>query len=232
MLNLKEEHWVYRPGPAELRDMLAFVWRYRTHPDALEPFLDALKERHPNVPEVNVANVRSMMMALRKSYLDKTASYRLDMYLTAGMGAIDLVLLPVLLPIGVQDRLLYIAVTCLAVSLVLVAASLLVSFVKRDLHIDVYGYGKAHAVIISSALLSGTTALTATFLNVDRGIGIVFLVLVVLAYVGCIAYALLARTLLIFIHGLTTSSESAQPVSREQDDIESSGASRGDIRSK
>lgn len=192
MQNLKEEPYNFRPSLPEIRDLISFLIRFRSHPEALDPFLAEFKIKHPDVPETNVSNVRGLMTAMRQTSLDYAASYRVDIYLTAGMGAVDLVLLPIVLPMGVHDWPLFIAAMSLAISLVLVATALFVSFVKRDLRID--SYGKVHGNIIFFSLVFGTTALTATFWHAASIIGIVFLVLILLAYFGCLMYWLFIQS--------------------------------------
>jgi hypothetical protein len=98
---------------------------------------------------------------------------------------------------GVPDRPLFIALLSLAISLVLVCCSLFVVFVKNSLKINIYG--KVHSLLIFLSLVSGATALTATFWHSSSLIGAIFLILAILAYLGCLAYLLLARTAVAYV---------------------------------
>jgi hypothetical protein len=189
MRNLKEESFEFRQDLKRTIQILRFFWRYRSHPEALEPFLASLKAL--GVPETNVSDARKIAIAWRKAYLDQEATYRVNRYLTAGIGVADLVLLPVILPMGVPDRPLFIAVLSLAISLVLVSSSLFVSFVKRE--VGITSYGKMHSTLIFLSLLSGVSALTATFWHISSLVGALFLVLAVLAYIMCVGYVALVR---------------------------------------
>jgi hypothetical protein len=91
------------------------------------------------VPEPNINNVRNAMILWRETYLDTASAYRIDSYLLTGMGAVDLILLTILVPLGVSDDRLFWAFIALIVSLVLAGAALFINFVKRDLGITAYG---------------------------------------------------------------------------------------------
>ena len=189
MRNLKDESVEFRQDLKRTAQILRFFWRYRAHPEALEPFLASL--RALGVPETNVANGRKIATDWREAYLDQEATYRVNCYLTAGIGAADLLLLPVILPMGVPDRPLFIAVLSLAISLVLVSSALFIGYVKRD--VGITSYGRAHSTLTFLSLLTGVTALTATFWHISSPVGALFLVLAVLAYIMCVGYVALVR---------------------------------------
>jgi hypothetical protein len=189
MQDLKEESVKARITLKFLWEYLRFVRRYPKHPEALEPYLNSLRTR--GAPEANVATLRPLLILGRETVNDRAAQFRMDRYLAAGMGAVDLVLLPVVLPIGVPDHPLFLATVFLAVSLVFVAVSFFVSFIKRD--VGLTGYGKVHGTVIFLAQASGVAALTGTFWHSSPFVGILFLALVVPAYLLCVSYAVLAK---------------------------------------
>jgi len=191
---------------------LRFLLHYRSHPEALEPFIASLKET--GAPEKNLSNVKVMLVAWRKIYLDRNkATYRIDRYLVGGIGATDLVLLSVVLPMGTPDPLLFIALLSLAVSLSLVSCSLLVSFVKDDLGIT--SYGKVHGNLIFLSLITGVAAMAAVFWHVSPPVGIVFLCLVVPLYLACASYFALARIVMGFLEMLKAASNPDNPETQQ-----------------
>jgi hypothetical protein len=189
MQNRTQQPPKVRRDSSQFFQTMGFLWRFRSHPETLEPFLDSL--RAGRMSETNVATVRALFIAWRQAYRDTETVSRIDRYLAAGMGAVDLVLLPVVLPMGVSDRPLFLAVLSLAISLVLVAVSLFVNFVKQQ--VGITGYGKVHGTMASLALYSGGAALTATLWHLSRFIGILFLVLAVTAYLACSLYFVAAK---------------------------------------
>jgi hypothetical protein len=209
-------------------ETMRFLWRFRAHPEALEPFLDSLRAR--GAPEVNVVALRSVFIAWRETYHGRESMYRIDRYLAAGMGAIDVVLLPVLLVLGVPDRPLFIALLSLAISLVLTGVALFITFVKRD--VGIASYGKVHGTVISLGLLSGTAALTATFWHLSSLVGTLFLVLAVGAYLACAVYLVAVKMAVGYINlqaafnepaaDASTSNESGEP-HRSQAPVEERG---------
>jgi hypothetical protein len=196
MQTLTETPFEYRVTLGRAARIFRFLWRYlRKEPEVLEPFLASLAEE--GVPESNLSNARAMCIALRKVYHDEETAYRLDRYLVTGIAAVDLLLIPVIIPMGVPDQALFIALLSLAISLVLVSCSLFVVFVKADLKIN--SYGKVHSWLIFLSLLSGVTALTATIWHSSSLIGAVFLILAVLGYLACLSYVTLVRTAVAFL---------------------------------
>src|SRR5258708_36905460 len=99
MRNLKGESFEFRQDLKRTAQILRFFWRYRSHPEALEPFLASL--RALGVPETNVANGRKIATDWRETYLSQEAKYRVNRDLTARTGAADLILLALILPMGV-----------------------------------------------------------------------------------------------------------------------------------
>lgn len=166
------------------------VLQYRTHPEVLDPMLVEMEKTGIPEPARNV--MRTSLVAMKRATDDKGAAYRLDMYLVAGMGAVDLILLQTLLPLGARDQALFFATLCLAVSLVFVSWSLFIAFVKRDQGIK--AYGKIHSSVVTLALLSGLSALAATFWHASTLIGVVFSVLAAIVFILCAGYTFLART--------------------------------------
>lgn len=175
----------YRSHPKDVVKLFRFLLRYRKRPEALEPFLDELKTQ--GVPEMNLANVRKVLLGWRGAYLESTAAgYRADRYLTAGMGAVDLVLLAVILQIGAPDHSLFIATVMLSISLVFVGVSLFISFARQEARLSTES--SWHSNLMAVAHASGVAALTAAFWHIAASIGVLFLVLAVIAYVGCLVY--------------------------------------------
>jgi len=185
----------FKPGVKDIIEIMRFLWRYRKHPEALEPFLDSFRAR--GVPYPNIHNVRNAMTLWRETYLDTASAYRIDNYLLTGMGAVDLILLTILVPLGVSDGRLFWAFIALVVSLVLAGAALFINFVKRDLSITTYG--KIHGGVISIALISGALAMAGMLWYIDIRIATLFLSLVLIVWIIwiiCIGYYVAMRLLL------------------------------------
>jgi len=128
---------------------------------------------------------------------DHSAIYRADRYLVAGIGAVDLVLLPTILPLGIMDGSLFIALLSLAVSLVLVGWSLFMSYIKDDLGIVTYGW--IHSTVTFLAQLLGITAVAATLSHFSIVIAWIFLGLAILATFTSFVYWWFARTAIEFV---------------------------------
>lgn len=162
-----------------------FPSRYPAHPEELEPFLSWLKEETGASDEI-MSTMRNLYVSSRRVKSDNTATYRVDRYMLAGMGAVDLVLIPVLIPMGVPDRSLSVALLSLCCSLVLVATSLFVGFVKSDAGIT--SYGTFHSTLILLSLVSGGTAIIATVWHISVVIGALFLILTNVGLITCAVY--------------------------------------------
>src|SRR5262245_18183938 len=105
MQTLTETPFEYRLTLKRAVRIFRFLWRYlRKDPEALEPFLASLAQE--GVPDSNVASARAMCTAVRKVYHDDETAYRVDRYLVTGIAAIDLLLIPVIFPVGVPDQAL------------------------------------------------------------------------------------------------------------------------------
>jgi hypothetical protein len=189
MQPVKEESFKLPIRPALLLEELDFVRRYFKDAEALEPFLASLRAR--GVPETNLANVRMLLISLRETKNDRTAIYRVDFYTLAGIGALDLVLLTVVLPMGASGLALFLATLFLAISLVFVAMSLCISFAKQEMGLT--SYGKVHSNILAVAEASGLAALTAAFWHSSTPVGILVLVLSVVAFLLFTFYYLLLK---------------------------------------
>jgi hypothetical protein len=169
-----------------LSTIIRFLWRFRSDPNVLEPFLAWVKGTRGKSEE-NVSALRSALLAWRKVMLDReAAAYRVDRYLILGMGAVDLVLVPVIFPLGVPDRSLFIALLSLVISLVLVSTSLVVTFVQQDAGIT--SFGKIYSTLVSFALGFGATAIIATVWHSSIFIGVVFLILALAAFMAFVVY--------------------------------------------
>ncbi len=190
-----------------LLEILGFLWHYRKHPEALEPFLDTFRAR--GVPEPNIHNVRNAMILWRETYLDTASTYRIDSYLLTGIGAIDLILLTILVPLGVSDERLFWAFVALIVSLVLAGAALFINFAKRDLGISTYG--KIHGAVISMVLISGALAMAGMLWYIDVRIAALFLSLVLIVWIICIGYYVTMRLLLAMTRILEATNAQAEP---------------------
>jgi hypothetical protein len=195
MQNLQEVPFKYRLTPKRIARIFRFLWRYRKQPEALEPFLASAEAE--GVPEPNLSNVRSAAAAWREVYLDHETIYRVDRYLVVGVLAIDVVLIPVILPMGVPDRALFVALLSLVISLVFAAWSLVTVFIKSSLGIK--GYGHVHGGLIFVALVSGMSALAATIWHSSVPIAVVLIILAPLAYFASLSYMTLGRLAIAFL---------------------------------
>lgn len=176
-----------------------FARRLQSHPDELEAFLAAVQDVH-GASDADMETIGHTLRILLKLSKESGTTYALDIYLTAGMGAVDLVLLAILVPLGASDQPLFVATLALAISLVFVSWSLVTSFVKR--HLGVAAYEIGHSNLISLALASGIAALTATFWHVSAVIGATILLLAIVALTGCAIYIIRLQGALISIKEL------------------------------
>lgn len=197
------------PAQQRFREVVRLAKRFRSHPEALERFLEVVQEDQATSAE-DIAMIRNALLFVRK--LDQTdyATYAMDRYLVGGVGAVDIVLLAVVIPLGMKDQATTIALFALAISLVLVGVSLFVGFIKQELKVITYGW--IHGAFIASALISGFTALTATFWHISPQLGAFFGVLAFIAFAGCTLYSLLLRGLAIYKEEFETQSpETPEP---------------------
>ncbi len=149
------------------------------------------------VPPQDIPIVHNAFIAMRDAGQDKRDYSVVDRYLVGGMGAVDLILLHVLLSAGTLDTPLHVAIFLLMLSLPLTALSLFFSFVKQQYQIPTYG--KIHSILSLLSLLTGTISLIAAFWHVSRVDGIVFLCLAVVMYLWAASYLVLLQSVLRFI---------------------------------
>src|SRR5258708_28148061 len=102
MRNLKDESFEFRQDLRRTAQILRFFWRYRSHPEALEPFLASL--RALGAPETNIANGRKIATDWRETYLDQEATYRVNLSFSSGLWAAGPFLLRVILALGAAAR--------------------------------------------------------------------------------------------------------------------------------
>lgn len=174
-----------------LKRLPSFFKSYRRHPqEAIDALTDSFEKI--GIPEKNTRNVKLLLTSLHATYMDRAFIYSIDRYLISGMGAVDLVLLTVVLPMGASDLFLFLTLLFLAISLPLVGASLLVSFIKSEL--EVSSYGKVHSNLIFFSLLTGFASMSTAFLHVSIWIGIIFICLATPLFFACAFYIALLRT--------------------------------------
>ncbi len=143
-------------------------------------------------PEPLRLGVGEIIAAMRKSRRDDEAYHRVDRYLVGGVGAIDLILLSVILSMGTPDAPLSIALFFLIFSLILAGGSLFFSFLKQGYGITTYG--KIHRKLSSFALYTGISAMTAQIWHVSPLGGIVFFCLAVAMFVICVGFFIIVAT--------------------------------------
>lgn len=120
-----------RFGPRDYYHHLLVITQYRKRPEPLEPYLASLNDQ--GLSDKQIAALGSVIVARWRVTRDTATSYRLDTYGLTGTGAIGIILLPLLLPLGIPDMSLFVALFALSVSLVLVGASPVIGFVKKEL---------------------------------------------------------------------------------------------------
>jgi cation transport ATPase len=164
--------------------------QFRSNPEALDRFLKVVQVDQDTSPE-DIAVIRSALVMLRRIDQTNNATYAMDRYLVGGMGAIDVVLLAVAVPFGMRDEATTIALFALAISLVLVGASLFIAFIKQELKLT--DYGRIHSLLMAGAPVSGFIALTATFWHISSLLGIFFGACTIIVFAVCTAYAYYLR---------------------------------------
>lgn len=189
MENQRKEPIPYRPTLKDVRRALRFMFRFQKHPEELEPFLAGEKSR--GLPDDKVNLLRDIFVVSNEARVDPQTAWHLDQFLLTGMGAVDLILLSVVLPMGTPDRPLFVATLALAMSIVFTAVSLFVAFVKRNEQITVYGW--IHSGLVFLSLLTGAGALVGVFWHASTPVGIVLAITTATAYIGCAFYFLLVR---------------------------------------
>ena len=167
----------------------------RNDPKAFEQVVEKLAQES-DVPPNDIPILHNTFIAVREVAQAKQPSF-VGLYLVGGMGAVDLILLQVLLSVGPSDTLLSVALFLLVLSLPLTAMSLFFSFLKQQYNIATYG--KVHSFLISSALATGIGALDGAIWHISFVDGIVFLVLAAVMYLWADLYLILIQTGMRFI---------------------------------
>jgi hypothetical protein len=156
--------------------------RGRHDPHTVEQVVEDLAQES-GIPPTDIPVMRNAFTALLDVAREKKPSF-VDLYLVGGMGAVELILLQLLLSAGIAGTLdtpLSVALILLICSLPLTAMSLFFSFLKQKYNIPTYG--KIHSYFSFFALVTGTLSLDGAFWHISRLDGIVFLCLAVVMYV-------------------------------------------------
>ena len=169
--------------------------RARNDPKAFEQVVEKLSQES-GVPPNDIPIVHNTFIAVREVAQAKQPSF-VGLYLVGGIGAVDLILLPVLLSVGTSDTLLSVALFLLVLSLPLTAMSLFFSFLKQKYNIATYG--KVHSFLTSSALATGIGSLDGAIWHISPVDGIVFLCLAAVMYLWAHLYLVLIQTGMRFI---------------------------------
>ncbi len=168
--------------------------RARHDPQAVEQVVENLAQES-SIPPEDIPVLHSAFTALLDVAREKKTSF-VDLYLVGGMGAVDLILLQVLLSAGTYDTPFSVALFLLICSLPLTAMSLFFSFLKQKYNIPTYG--KIHSYLSLFALVTGTLSLDGAIWHISRVDGIVFLCLAVVMYLWAGFYLTLIQAALRF----------------------------------
>ena len=168
--------------------------RARRDPTAFKQVVENLAQES-SVPPKDIPVVHNALTAVREAAQAKQSAF-VDLYLVGGMGAIDLILLPILLSAGTSDTTLSAALFLLVLSLPLTAMSLFFKFLKQKYNITTYGW--IHSSLSFLALATGVGALDGAIWHVSRVAAIVFLCLATVMYVWAGFYLLLIQSALRF----------------------------------
>jgi len=167
----------------------------RNDPKAFEQTIEQLTQES-GIPPTDLPTVHNVFIALRDAGREKQTS-SVDLFLVGGIGAVDLILLQVLLSAGTSDTPLSVALFLLVLSLSLTAMSLFFSFLKQKYNIPTYG--RVHSRLSFFALVTGTFSLDGAIWHASRVDGIVFLCLAVAMYLWAAGYLFLIQASLHFI---------------------------------
>lgn len=175
-----------------IRQAVKFGTRFKRHPEELDALIDSIKNEQ-DVSESSIGVIRDSLIAMREEWIDIESGhmYAYDRYMLSGIGALDLILLPVIVPMGVSDTPLFLALLFLVISIVFVVTSLFFGFVKSQAGIT--RYGVIHGTIVFLALLTGAGAMAGMLLHVSVPIAIVFMAVAFIAFIVCTIYVLLVR---------------------------------------
>ena len=77
-----------------------FARRFRKDPEAVQGVLALAKEK--GAKDEDLAAIVRVLTAMRNATLDTETTYHIDQYLLTGVGALDLVMIPTILPLGVS----------------------------------------------------------------------------------------------------------------------------------
>jgi hypothetical protein len=168
--------------------------RARRDPTAFTQVVENLAQ-DGGVPPKDIPVVHHAFIAVREAAQAKQSPF-VDLYLVGGMGAIDLILLPLLLSAGTSDAALSTALFLLVLSLPLTAMSLFFKFLKQKYNITTYG--GIHSSLSFLALATGVGALDGAIWHVSRVAAIVFLCLATLMYVWAGFYLVFIQSALRF----------------------------------
>ncbi len=168
--------------------------RARRDPTAFQQVVENLTQ-DAGVPPQDIPVVHHSFIAVREAAQTKHTAF-VDLYLVGGMGAIDLILLPILLIAGTSDAALSAALLLLVFSLPLTGMSLFFKFLKQKYNIPTYGW--IHSSLSFAALVTGTGSLDAVIWHVSRVDAIVFLCLATVMYLWAGLYLMLIRSALHF----------------------------------
>lgn len=188
----------HKPSWHDLTTFLRFwlqLIRTRHDPKAFEQIVEKLAQES-GIPPTDIPTMRHAFIAVRDAAKERTPPF-VDLYLVGGMGAINLILLQVLLSAGVSDTPLSVSLFLLVFSLPLTAMSLFFSFLKQKYTIPTYG--KIHSTLSFLALVTGTLALDGAIWHISRVDGIVFFCIAVAMYLWAGFYLVLIQTALRFI---------------------------------
>jgi hypothetical protein len=111
----------------------------------------------------------------------------IDRYLVGAIGAIELVLLPVLATLGTPDAPTFISLLFLAFGLPCTAGFLFISFLKKAN--GIVQYGCIHSALAGFSILAAVVSVTAVLWHSSMSAALVFLVVSVGMIVGCFSYA-------------------------------------------
>jgi len=167
----------------------------RHDPEAFKQVVENLAQES-GLPSTDLSTMHNAFTAVRDVAKEKRTPV-IDLYLVGGIGAVELILLPVLLLAGTSDTPLSVAFFLLVFSLPLTAISLFFSFLKQKYNITTYG--KIHGTLSFWALVTGTLSLDGAIWHVSRVAGIVFLCLAVVMYVWAGFYLVLIQASLRFL---------------------------------
>lgn len=133
----------YLTVPTTILRLWLQLIRGRHDPHTVEQVVENLAQES-SMPPQDIPVLRNAFTALLDVAREKKPSF-VDLYLVGGMGAVELILLQVLLSAGTYDTPLSVALFFLICSLPLTAMSLFFRFLKQKYNIPTYG--KIHSYL-------------------------------------------------------------------------------------